>query len=274
MEVVRTNCWIKRYSTKWDQMDTLHNKKCWHKKVFVQPLKPLFKKKNTVGLQQYLCSIGLCRPDMEVSWKQWKKRDFWKSIHTHLLYLQKKWNGPKVKVYILPSEVRHPFISYLGGKAGISICGMIILFIYPTITTTELLALVTHEYHHQCRLTFSKESETSITLLESIVMEGLAEHAVQEQFGRERNAIWTRLYDNKKAMLMYNRWIKPNLYKRGRINHFCYLYGDLQKGIPLWLGYFIGYRLVQSAAYDKTTTQLLTVCAKSILQRSEFTDDK
>lgn len=278
MGVVRTDKWLRIYCQKWRKVDSLSEKMSLHRQVMIEPLSDIFETKNTKALQQFLFQAGLVRPDVSIDLEveQLMDRSPWIETQKQLTYLQKKWTGPDVKLYLLPVEKRHSFLmKELGGKMGITLPKAIILFIHSRLTKRELQALVTHEYHHICRLMHTKLTEKSMTLLESMVMEGLAELAVREEIGADVNAAWTSYYDQRWIHDWFNRWIRPNLFLKDRKKHQDYLYGNEQEKVPLWLGYYIGYQLVHSAAKDtdKTST-LLDESAEALFERSIFFEKK
>lgn len=278
MGVVRTDKWLRIYCQKWHEADTLAEKMSLQRQVMIEPLSEIFKTKETQALQQYLFQVGLTHPDVasDLELKQWLNKHPWKEVQKQLTYLQKKWKGPDVKLYLLPIEKRNPFLmKQLGGKMGITLPHAILLFIHGEIRAKELLALVTHEYHHVCRLRYTKQSEESMSLLESMVMEGLAEYAVKEELGTDANAAWTKCYDLDWNRSWFEQWIRPNLFLKGRKNHHMYLYGDDQTGIPLWLGYYTGYRLINSAVTETDATRtLFEQSAEALFEQSAFKGER
>ena len=274
MGVVRTDVWFRIYCQKWKEANTLAKKMNLQRQVIIEPLCDVFDTDDTEALQQYLFQAGLARPDISINkeLEEWLEHHPWSEVQEQLSYLQKKWIGPDVKIYLLPIEKRNTFlIKQLGGKMGLTFPNAIILFIHSSVKKKELLALVTHEYHHICRLMHTKETEETMSLLESMVMEGLAEYAVKEELGSKNNAPWTKYYDRVWNELWFEQWIKPNLFLKGRHRHQMYLYGDERRGIPLWLGYYTGYRLIDSATKDEDTTcTLFDFSAEALFERSAF----
>lgn len=274
MGVVRTDRWLRMYAGQWEKAESLTEKVNIARKTLIKPLCDVFQTKDVQALQDHLLQAGLLHPDQPPA-SQWLEREEpWQIVAEQYRQLQQKWTGPEVKIYLLPIEERNRFLSeQLGGKMGLTLPEAVILFIHPAIEEEELRALLTHEYHHCCRLFQTKVTEQEITLLESIVMEGLAEHAVKEEFGSERTAVWTRYYDQTWSMEWFEKWLRPNLDLPDRKLHYRYLYGDRQHGIPLWLGYYCGFRLVATAWDEKASTgRLLTCPARELLAKSEFHD--
>ncbi len=271
MGVVRTDRWLKHYEKQWLQEKTLHMKREIQRDFLIKPLSPL------VGIEEeelhrYFHHLGLCRPEeLTFDLSLWGKHRHLQVAQEHFLYLKKKWNGSNVKIYILPIDKRNKLMKQLGGRTGITFSNAIILFIDCSLSEQNLRALLTHEYSHHCRLLYTNEKEETMTLLESIIMEGIAEYAVKEELGARANAIWTKMYDEVWDPSWFNRWIKPNLQVTGRKNHYPLLYGSSRLGIPLWLGYYTGYKIVCSAMKTKkTTSELLQTDAQSIYEASTY----
>ncbi|NEU29667.1 DUF2268 domain-containing protein [bacterium LRH843] len=271
MGVIRTDKWLRIYCEKWSETTSMSEKVNLQRKVLIKPLCDVFEMKD-IHLQSYLLSAGLCSPDVNVDLQKWVKHQFWQEVQNQFSYLRKKWKGPDVDIYLLPLERRNSFIfKHLGGKMGITIRGAIILFIHSDLNLEDLRALFTHEYHHIFRLMHTNQSEKSIPLLESMMMEGLAELAVKEEIGSEWNASWTKYYDQKWNKKWFEKWIRPNLYLKGRKSHQSFLYGASGTGIPLWLGYYTGYRIAESAAKEvDTTCSLVTLTTEQLFERSSF----
>jgi uncharacterized protein YjaZ len=274
MGVVRTDKWLDAYKYKWNQAKTLQEKIDCQLDVIIQPLSDVFSTNDKVGLHHFLLQMGLFHPEqsIDIEYEKWTESVPWLVIQKQFIKLKKKWNGPEIKIYILPLTNQNPFLeSQLGAKTGLTIQNAILLFIRSYTSQDDLLALITHEYHHICRLNITKMSESSMPLLESMIMEGLAEFAVKEEVGIDACASWTSRYDGRWNDDWYDQWLKPNLYLKGRKSHTPFLYGSEERRIPLWLGYYAGYKIVDTAAkMTDTTRSLLAVPAEKILRQSKF----
>ncbi|KHF38808.1 DUF2268 domain-containing protein [Halalkalibacter okhensis] len=274
MGVVRTDKWLYHYNNRWMNATTMEEKVECQRDVIIRPLCNIFSTDDILGLHQYLIRMGLFLPDQSINleYEKWSESLPWFIIQDQFLKLKKKWNGPDAKIYILPMNQKDPFLrTELGGKTGLSLDNAIVLFIDSTTTKEDLQALITHEYNHICRLSRMNQSEESVTFLESMIMEGLAEFAVKEELGKSACASWTTRYDHVSIGPWFERWVRPHLWKEGRQNYLSYLYGNKELGIPLWLGYYTGYKMVQSATNETDTTiQLLPLSADAFLDRSLF----
>ncbi len=71
------------------------------------------------------------------------------------------------------------------------------LFLTPLEDEKELEALIIHEYHHVCRMNKITKPIQEYTLLDSMVMEGLAEYTVENYCGKNYNAKWIFLLQGR-----------------------------------------------------------------------------
>lgn len=107
----------------------------------------------------------------------------------------------------------------------------------------ELEALFIHEYHHFTRMEKLKKPMHEYTLLDSLIMEGLAEHAVLDYCGSQ----YLRYPEiHKKTEELHELWEK--LYKKHlHVKKSDPLHEKLLNGTIYstpFLGYIIGFYLV------------------------------
>ncbi|MGG0643008.1 DUF2268 domain-containing protein [Sporosarcina gallistercoris] len=174
------------------------------------------------------------------------QNNIWTIVEKEHRALQKKWKGPDVPIIILPSNTTDKkLMKETNGKAGLAFADKLFLFAPATISEQELKALLIHEYNHVCRLWHTKKDEKSYTLLDSIILEGLAEHAVRERLGEAYTASWTKLHSKGKLEKIWRKIISPQkeLLKSHPL-HNQYLFG--WNGHPRMAGYCVGYYLVGS----------------------------
>ena len=162
--------------------------------------------------------------------------DVWQIIDKHLGELMLDWQGPDIPIYILP--IANGYI-----KNGIAYRDGICLFVSERLSMKELHALFTHEYHHMCRRAFSEEPPT---LMDSLMMEGLAEDAVESLFGSDALGYWTRYYSLSEVLSYWDSHFVPALYIKGLHHHKSFLFGDEQLNLPPCIGYCTGYWIVQA----------------------------
>ncbi|MDV2685049.1 DUF2268 domain-containing putative Zn-dependent protease [Alkalihalophilus lindianensis] len=272
--VVRTDKWLNHYKGEWANRLTLEQKQQWHQKMLIAPLQPLFKNAE-FSLQRHFIHLGLISPheDCEKVTKHFIEHHYWAIISEHFHSLKKKWKAPDIPIYILPASSNQETIKNLGGKNGLTVDNAIILFLDEGLSDAELKAMITHEFHHRFRLFITKEKEESISLLESMIMEGLAELAVQKEVGEKYIAIWTNIYNIEEMIPLFQQWIEPHLFTKGRGKHLHYLYGGGMNDVPRWLGYCCGYHIVQSALRHfkgRSIEELTTIKSVDWLKASCF----
>ncbi len=265
MAVIRTN--------KWGEMFLKHvraqkDSELTYQRLFAQPLQPLFQFGTDTELAMYLEKVGLFTIKDTDALSLFITKNYWSVLQEKFLQLKEAWNGPNVPVYLLlANEQLKKRQTDVKGMMGLSFQNGIVLIVPETIEVNDLFALLIHEYHHVCRLSHTKENEETITLLESMVMEGLAELAVKEWLGEAYLAPWTSLYDktwNDKWAVIF---IHKKLQLKGRRRYKDHLYGNAKKHIPPMLGYYFGYQLCQQAAshLKEETIGLLTTPAEKNL---------
>lgn len=96
------------------------------------------------------------------------------------------------------------------GKSGLAFKDKLFLFLSDQNSDNEIRALFVHEYNHVCRLAKNDKQEENYILLDSIILEGLAENAVRELVGEEYLAKWTSYYTEGQLNQMWKKIIYPN----------------------------------------------------------------
>ncbi|SHF92100.1 DUF2268 domain-containing protein [Ornithinibacillus halophilus] len=178
--------------------------------------------------------------------KNLQKKKVWQYVYKEAKKLQTIWNGPSISVFILPVEIRNKRIAKeQNGKSGLAFSDKLFLFIGDHLDKNEIKALLTHEYNHICRLHYYQKNAEEFTLLDTIILEGLAENAVREYCGEDNLASWTTYYSEDQLEDMYQKIIKPNeslsTFER---KHNEILYG--MKFYPKMAGYCVGFYLVKN----------------------------
>jgi uncharacterized protein YjaZ len=225
----------------------------WLKKDLNQPIlicKRLlndFQEKHPEPIYEYLRNFGMYRPGIS-SQQQFQKLqeiDVWNKIEKIYQKYKKKWDGPDLPIYIFPfnDQVKNPERSE--AKAGVSFKDKMFLFLSPLNDEKEYEALFVHEYHHVCRIYQQKKSISDYTLLDSIVLEGLAEHMVEKYCGEEYIAKWCRYYSRDKLEDFWEEYIlKYKDSRKGEAIHERVLYGLGR--LPVLLGYAAGYYIIEN----------------------------
>jgi uncharacterized protein YjaZ len=202
---------------------------------------------SSIRIYQYLLDFGMYRPNRRTleAFTELKERKAWERLEKIILKYKKKWHGPDVPVYLFPKHTGGMFStrSHDTQKSGVSFEDKVFLFISPLDDEKELEALFVHEYHHVCRLNKQKKVVKDNTLLDAVILEGLAENAVLEMCGERYLAKWCTQYSSKELSQIWNREFKKHLdcKKTSRL-HDDLLFG-LKKYPPL-IGYALGYKIV------------------------------
>ncbi|WP_179295381.1 DUF2268 domain-containing protein [Bacillus sp. FJAT-45350] len=274
MGTVATNRWLVQYIEKYSDTLSQQEKLQLQLDTMIAPLTRVFKSRDMVGLHRYLLESGLFYPDKNITEELeiMKSSQLWRTVQNEYLTLKKAWCGPKAKIFLYPLEERNELImKELGGKMGLGFPDKIFLFVTGRLEESELKALVTHEYHHVCRLQSLDMPHDKVTLLDSLIIEGLAEVAVQERMGYRCVANWAKRYSEEEAKQIWYRFFINNKEIKGKEQHLPFLYGtDI---IPPWGGYSVGFHIVNTAIKnDKelVTNELLQLSAKEILSISSF----
>ena len=244
-------------------MPVIHTKHLFEEEVDRQRLacelvKKIFPGKSPEAIEYELVQQGLLQKGrLSLS------LDVWQLIEHQFKALMADWEGPDIPVYIFP-------ITSGFEKNGIAYPKGICLFISTKLPVKELRALFTHEYHHMCRRAFVNERPT---LMDSLVMEGLAEDAVEILFGEDYLSSWTQSYSLTEVQNYWDSHFVPALYERGLHLHKPFLFGDELLKLPPWIGYCTGYRIVQ-AFKEKcgpfSIKELMQMNAEDIIDGSGF----
>ncbi|MFS0864252.1 DUF2268 domain-containing protein [Fredinandcohnia sp. 179-A 10B2 NHS] len=195
----------------------------------------------------YLRSHGMYRPieERKKSPLDSLPKDVWAVAKKEYNLLQKEWGGPSVPIFIFPADETNPKIkTEFNGKSGLAFNDKLFLFFSNYNSSGEIKAVLTHEYNHVCRLSKYKKTESKYNLLDTVILEGIAENAVKERFGEKNVAEWTKYYSEERIKEIVQRMIIPN--KNIEVSdrkHHAILYG---KGFyPKMAGYCAGYYLVK-----------------------------
>ncbi|RKL67742.1 hypothetical protein CR203_10375 [Salipaludibacillus neizhouensis] len=211
--------------------------------------------------------------DTKLEWLQWRRKLNKPQIKNLLEDLQKDFSGPNVDIILFPLNKEHSTMNDLGGKNGCSFPKFILLFWHESVTNNHLQSLLIHEYHHVARIFHQSQDEQKITLIESMIMEGLAEWEVLSRLGENYQAPWTKLYADHVLEKWWYDVYREHFSIRGRIHHQLLLFGG-RDGIPRWLGYQLGYYIVNKyfkhnqhgSAYSRlliSPSEFLTVMSES-----------
>src|SRR5690606_32836227 len=116
-----------------------------------------------------------------------------------------------------------------------------------------------------CRLSTFHKNEEDYELLDTIILEGLAENAVRERLGAESLATWTSFYSARELKKMWKQIVFPNRnIQKNDLKHQDILYG--LRSYPKMLGYCVGYYLVKNhiEATNTISKDLLNINSENI----------
>lgn len=223
----------------------------WLKESFDEPLKICTKilqedRANTTEFYRYLLKFGMYKPNhsCKSTFNHLQKKDVWKTVEKVFNKYRTNWNGPNVPIYIFPMNYQTQlFIGSQSEKSGLSFRDKLFLFLTSDLSEREVEALFVHEYHHICRISRSQKNIKDYTLLDSIILEGLAELAVNDCCGKDYIGQWCHLYSNKQIDQYMKKYLSGHLkVKKDEKLHDQLLYGGGR--YPFLLGYASGYTVV------------------------------
>ncbi|WIY62358.1 DUF2268 domain-containing protein [Bacillus arachidis] len=224
-------------------------------------------------LYRFLISKGMYRPVMEgkKEIEQLEEKQIWKELANEYEELKNWLQGPDVPVFILLSDSYNRTVqTEYNGKSGLTMRHVIFLFVCGRNTVEELKALLTHEYHHICRLHQIEKTEKDYTLLDTMIMEGLAEQAVYERHSEKSYAPWTSYFTKEEAIHYWEKIVKNRKdIQRGTREH-DYLLNGVQM-YPKMLGYGVGFHIVKDCVEleKDNTLSLLSLDAVRILNKAK-----
>ncbi|PLR80945.1 DUF2268 domain-containing protein [Bacillus sp. V33-4] len=224
----------------------------WMMRQFDNPVKicskfaDLFENDDPKNIYEYLLEFGMYRPGRtsKKTYLTLLESKIWTKVGDLFNKYKKFWNGPDVPVFIFPiNEENRRLMKETDGKAGVSFKDKVFLFLSPGDDIKEIEALFVHEYHHVCRMHKIKKPLEKYTLLDSIIMEGLAEEAVNHYCGKKYIGNWCYFYSEKELVRYWDKYVSENLdLSRNNTKHDMLLFGT--GPYPRLLGYAIGYQII------------------------------
>lgn len=161
---------------------------------------------------------------------------------------------PTVRVTLTFANPETPgLMDRLAGYTGLGgTPGLIHMIAVPTDFNLPRLASATaHEAHHQVRLTFEPWDPETITVGQYYVLEGLAETFAAELYGEDSLGPWTSAVPDDE-LARVRPMLRAAMERTG--DPRPYMFGDWSAsfsgyepiGLPDFIGYTAGYRLVRS----------------------------
>jgi uncharacterized protein YjaZ len=229
-------------------------------------LEPYFPETSMEAIHFELMCNGLFQVEEENLLKELvMKQRIWTLLDEEYTRLRKLWNGPDVPIITFPITEG----SIL--KNGVTYEKVIVLFVATDLEYTELKALLAHEYHHFCRMHYLKKTPREMTLLDSVILEGMAECAVESLYGNEMLSPWTQRYHWDEIEHVWHNYFEQALYQTDVRKHRDYLFGN-EKGLPPWIGYCAGYRIVAKFLenHQLNSIQLMNLPSQQILSGAKL----
>jgi uncharacterized protein YjaZ len=226
----------------------------WLEEEFNRPIKicekllPVFKGQSASKVYNQLIDFGMYRASKMTKevFNSMKDNMVWEEVEGVFQEYKRKWEGPEIPIYLFPiGQNRSFFFSQEEKvKGGVSYPDKMFLFLSDSLTPKELEALFVHEYHHICRLNKQTKRFDDYTLLDSIIIEGLAEYSVLVHCGRNYLADWCSMYSGAELDTFWEKFLQGNLdIKKSEKRHDDLLYGA--ERIPKLLGYAAGFKIVE-----------------------------
>ncbi|MEC1523995.1 DUF2268 domain-containing putative Zn-dependent protease [Neobacillus niacini] len=248
----------------------------WLEDEFDRPLKicekllPVFKGQSASKVYNQLIDFGMYRASRrtEEIFNAMKDNMVWQEVEGIFQEYKKKWGGPDIPIYIFPIGQSRSFFFRQEDKVkgGVSYPDKMFLFLSDSVPSKELEALFVHEYHHICRLNKQTKRLDDYTLLDSIIIEGLAEYSVLIHCGKDYLADWCKMYSEAELDNLWEKFLQGNLdIKKSEKKHDDLLYGSGK--IPRLLGYAVGFKIVEDyyRNYEYSTKLSFTQPAKKYL---------
>jgi uncharacterized protein YjaZ len=203
--------------------------------------------KDSYKIYDYLQRFGMYKHNRKSkkTFENLKSGMIWEKTRKIYEKYRKKWNGPDIPVFIFPLDETNARLMREGkGKSGVSFKDKLFLFLTSLDDEKDLEALFVHEYHHVCRMNNHKKNPVDYTLLDSIILEGLAEYAVAQNCGDEYTSDWTRRYSSEELAVYWKDYLSEKLFlKRNDEMHDHILFG--LGNHPKLIGYAMGYEIVK-----------------------------
>lgn len=250
MPVINTYMWIETFGETCVK-EPLRDPYFAQCETVCKPLERWFPLIGKEELQYHMLTFGLFEPDeweaaIEDAQKM-KKRKMWEILKNEYKRLKKRWKGPEVSIFIFPiSHFRTGADKNKTVKNGVSFEKAVILFFSPNARKEEIKAAFAHEYNHVCRLLLLKEKDIKMTLKEAVVLEGLGEYAVKELYSERWLAPWVHLYSYEEACGIWENQFTRSLGMDNKEVYDAFLYGTADQALPRWIGYHIGYHIIDS----------------------------
>ena len=235
-------------------------------------LRPFFNESSVEEIEAHLQQFGMLSPSykaLDEIVKSLQKNQFWSLLEEEFITLRELWNGPDIPIFIFPSNIQNEqLVEKYNGLSGLAFKDKLFIFLSKHNNPLDAKILLTHEYHHVCRLNKYDKKEDDYTLLDTIILEGLAEYAVLERFDEDALKSWLIDYDDDTLHEMYEKYIARHInVSKNVFLHDVLLYG-LEASLPPMVGYAVGFYLVKTYMnqYQTNSFEVIGTDSKIIAQ--------
>ncbi len=236
-----------------------------------EKLVPFFDKMKKREIADYLHSFGMFKHTS--NFDEWIEQMKQNQIISYIKKIEKKymleWKGPDVSIFVFPIDQTNRKIEReYRGRSGLAFYNKLFLFLSKDVKRGDIHSLFLHEYHHVCRLSSVTKPEEEFTIMDTIIMEGLAENAVREKLGDHAVSDWTKLYEPYQCERFYQRIILPQKdVTRDSLKFSQIMFGT--GFYPKMLGYSVGYHIVKTIMQKtgKKTKQLLSESTEELFKQ-------
>ncbi|WP_205665292.1 DUF2268 domain-containing putative Zn-dependent protease [Pseudalkalibacillus hwajinpoensis] len=223
---------------------------------------------------KFLLFLGMIDPKydddvLNIKLHKMKQLMFESYIQTELERLENKYQSNKIitfELFILDDHDKF-VMDKLGGVSATTEWSGEMCFIVDTIEQVKpvLKSVIAHEFHHHLRIQRLNITEENETLLDRMVMEGMAEHFVKVELGEGYLGPYKDAL-SAEEIEYWNSKVKSHLFDKGTTTD-AFMFGCQEQKIPFWCGYALGYFLV--ARYIATHPGL-SIKTLTALPSSEF----
>ncbi|KAA0550411.1 hypothetical protein FZW96_00375 [Bacillus sp. BGMRC 2118] len=169
-------------------------------------------------------------------------------IKNKLAHLQHKYRVDKpIQLEVFLLDDNDEFVKEkLGGVSAFTEWnGRICFVVLPEEQIRHTLhSVITHEFHHHWRMNSLHINEENETLLDRMILEGLAEHFVEKELGSHFLGPYKDALIESQAKHFWRETYRYHIHEKGDgCNPF--MFGNAERQLPFWGGYSIGYYLVK-----------------------------
>ncbi|MGP4039316.1 DUF2268 domain-containing protein [Gracilibacillus sp. D59] len=272
MTIHATDKWLKRFIDKKNDKDR-DEQHLLHQSIIFEPLADYFEDIPTEAIQEHLLRHGIFSSNInKKDAQQWLQQNYLSKVNSIYKKCKNAWNGPKPDIFIFPSnEEIKELREWYNSNAGLSYPDKLFLFLQKNAKNREIVALFLHEYSHICRLNHFPKKEMEYTLLDAIILEGIAEWIVRKKVGAAHGNKRVEKVTDEVLKDLWKTWIAPlQQLNRDHPKHDMIMYG--LHGVPKNIGYIIGYNIVQRymTKQNISITTLLYAPNQQILQEVDL----